>query len=154
MKAVLPGAARPLLEPHLHPDLDVTWFTSPAEANVGMADAEIAWVDLQPTDLVVAAIRASGPNLKWVSTVYAGLDAFPLDVLRDKGATLTNGTGINAVAVAEYAVLGVLAAAKRYDEVVRMADRHEWSAVVSNSSTRPGASTLHSWRSAMRTTSS
>ena len=74
------------------------------------------------------AIRASGPNLKWVSTIYAGLDAFPLDLLRDRGVTLTNGAGINAYAVAEYAVLGVLAAAKRYDEVVRAQDRHAWPA--------------------------
>ena len=46
---------------------------------------------------------------------------------RQRGATLTNGSGINAVAVAEYAVMGVLTAAKRFDEVVRIADRHEWT---------------------------
>ena len=126
MKAVLPALARPLLEPHLPGDLDVAWFASPAEANAMIADADIAWVDMQPTHLVADAIRASGPNLKWVSTIYAGLDAFPLDVLRTRGAIVTNGAGINAYAVAEYAVLGILAAAKRYDEVVRAQDRHEW----------------------------
>lgn len=126
MKAVLPALARPLLEPDLPPDLDVAWFGSPAEANAGIADAEIAWVDMQPTALVADAIRRAGPNLRWVSTIYAGLDAFPLDLLRERGVTLTNGVGINAVAVAEYAVLGVLAAAKRFDEVVRAQDRREW----------------------------
>ncbi|WP_375288716.1 D-2-hydroxyacid dehydrogenase [Sphingomonas sp.] len=126
MKAVLPALARPLLEPHLPADLEVAWFAKPAEANAGIADAEIAWVDMQPTALVAEAIRASGPRLKWVSTIYAGLDAFPLDVLRDRGATLTNGVGINAIAVAEYAVMGVLAAAKRFDQVVRAAERREW----------------------------
>lgn len=128
MKAVLPALARPLLEPQLPADLEVAWFAKPAEANAAIADAEIAWVDMQPTALVAEAIRASGPGLKWVSTIYAGLDAFPLDVLRARGATLTNGVGINAVAVAEYAVMGVLAAAKRFDQVVRAADRHEWLA--------------------------
>ena len=126
MKAVLPALARPLLEPGLPADLEVAWFASPAEANAGIADADIAWVDMQPSTLVAGAIRAAGPRLKWVSTIYAGLDAFPLDVLRNKGVTLTNGVGINAYAVAEYAVLGVLAAAKRFDEVVRAHDRHEW----------------------------
>lgn len=128
MKAVLPALARPLLEPRLPAGLDVVWFAKPAEANAGIADAEIAWVDMQPTALVADAIRASGPNLKWVSTIYAGLDAFPLDVLRERGAVLTNGVGINAVAVAEYAVMGVLAAAKRFDQVVRAQDRQEWLA--------------------------
>lgn len=126
MKAVLPALARPLLEPHLPPGIEAAWFTSPAEANAMIADADIAWVDMQPTHLTSEAIRHAGPRLAWVSTIYAGLDAFPLDFLRARGVTLTNGAGINAVAVAEYAVLGVLAAAKRFDEVVRIADRREW----------------------------
>lgn len=126
MKAVLPALARPLLEPGLPPELEVTWFTRPDEANAAMADADLAWVDMQPSSLVADAIHVAGPRLKWVSTIYAGLDAFPLDLLRERGVTLTNGVGINAYAVAEYAVLGVLAAAKRFDEVVRAHDRHEW----------------------------
>ena len=127
MKAVLPALARPLLEPRLPAALEAAWFASPADAEGMIADADIAWVDMQPTALTAAAIRAAGPQLKWVNTIYAGLDAFPLDAVRARGATLTNGSGINAVAVAEYAVMGVLAAAKRFDEVVRIADRHEWT---------------------------
>ncbi|KQU55961.1 dehydrogenase [Sphingomonas sp. Leaf339] len=126
MRAVLPAAARPLLEPHLPADVSVTWFATPDEAKAGIAEAEIAWVDMQPTELVADAIRASGPALRWVSTIYAGLDAFPLDLLRERGVTVTNGAGINAVTVAEYAVMAVLVAAKRLDEVVRAYDRQEW----------------------------
>jgi len=126
MKAVLPAAARPLLEPRLPADLSATWFADPEGARAGIAEAEIAWVDMQPTELVADAIRAAGPALRWVSTIYAGLDAFPLDLLRERGVRLTNGVGINAVAVAEYAVMMVLAAAKRFDEVVRAHDRREW----------------------------
>lgn len=126
MKAVLPALARPLLEAKLPSDLDVAWWTSPAEAKAMIGDADIAWVDMQPTKLTEETLRAAGDGLKWVSTIYAGLDAFPLDVLRARGATLTNGVGINAIAVAEYAVLGVLAGAKRLDEVIRAHDRAEW----------------------------
>ena len=126
MKAVLPAAARSMLDGKLPGDLDVAWFSTPAEAKAGIAEAEIAWVDMQPTSLVADTIRASGPKLTWVSTLYAGLDAFPLALLRTRGVTVTNGAGINAVAVAEYAVMGVLAAAKRLDQVVRAYDRAEW----------------------------
>ncbi len=126
MKAVLPAIARPLLEPHLPPDVEVAWFIDPDSAKAGIADAEIAWVDMQPTSRVADTIRAAGPALRWVSTLYAGLDAFPLDWLHEHDVTLTNGRGINAVAVAEYAVMAVLAAAKRFDEVVRAHDRHIW----------------------------
>ncbi len=126
MKAVLPAVARGLLEAQLPTGIEPLWFASPAQANAMIADADIAWVDMQPTALVADAIRSAGPRLKWVSTIYAGLDAFPLDLLRERGVLLTNGAGINAVAVAEYAVLGMLAAAKRFDTVVRAADRQDW----------------------------
>jgi len=125
-KAVLPALARPLLEPHLPADLDVAWFSTPAEACAAIADAEIAWVDMQPTALVADAIRAGGPALRWVTTIYAGLDAFPLPLLAERGVTVTNGSGINAVAVAEYAIMAMLVAAKRYDRVVRAQDAREW----------------------------
>jgi phosphoglycerate dehydrogenase-like enzyme len=126
MKAVLPALARPLLEPHLPGDLDVAWFASREEAVEMIADADIAWVDMQRSRDTAAAI-AAGKQLKWVSTIYAGVDPFDLAALKAGGTILTNGVGINAIAVAEYAVMGVLVAAKRYDEVVRIADRHEWS---------------------------
>jgi phosphoglycerate dehydrogenase-like enzyme len=74
-----------------------------------------------------AAAVAAGVKLKWVSTIYAGLDAFPLQLLKDRGTILTNGVGINAIAVAEYTVMGLLVAAKRFDQVVRIADKHEWT---------------------------
>ncbi|MGJ3649389.1 D-2-hydroxyacid dehydrogenase [Sphingomonas sp. GlSt437] len=126
MKAVLPALARPLIEPQLPPGLDVAWFMSADQAMAEIADADIAWVDTQQPALTGAAV-AAGKRLKWVSTIYAGLDHFPLAQLKAQGTVLTNGVGINALAVAEYAVMGVLVAAKRFDEVVRIADRHEWT---------------------------
>lgn len=126
MKAVLPALARPLIEPQLPAGLDVAWFANHEEAAAMVVDADIAWVDMQRPQWTGDAV-AAGTRLKWVSTIYAGLDAFPLPLLKQRGTILTNGVGINAVAVAEYAVMGVLAAAKRFDEVVRIADRHEWT---------------------------
>ncbi|GAA0309699.1 D-2-hydroxyacid dehydrogenase [Sphingomonas oligophenolica] len=126
MKAVLPALARPLLEPRIPAGLDVAWFANHDEANAMVVDADIAWVDQQRPGWTAETI-SRGRNLKWVSTIYAGLDSFPLDQLKAQRVTVTNGAGINAIAVAEYTVLGVLAAAKRFDEVIRIADRHEWT---------------------------
>jgi phosphoglycerate dehydrogenase-like enzyme len=125
-RAVLPAAARPLLEPELPDGLDITWFASADEAKAAIADAEIAWVDMQPPERTGEVIAAAGPGLRWLSTIYAGLDAFPLTTLAERGVTVTNGSGLNAVTVAEYAVMAVLVAAKRYDAVVRAQDRREW----------------------------
>ncbi|THD37189.1 MAG: D-2-hydroxyacid dehydrogenase [Sphingomonas sp.] len=126
MKAVLPALARPLLEPHLPAGLEVSWFASREEAGAMIVDADIAWVDMQRGVWTAEAV-AKATRLRWLSTIFAGIDFLDLDALRANGTTVTNGTGINALAVAEYAVMGVLVAAKRYDEVVRLADKHEWT---------------------------
>ena len=136
MKAVLPALARPLLEPRLPASLDVAWFASREEAVAMIADADIAWVDMQRSVDTAAAI-AAGRQLKWVSTIYAGVDPFDLPALKSAGTILTNGVGINALAVAEYAVMGVLVAAKRFDQVVRQADTRAWTIAA------PGTVELH-----------
>ena len=125
MKALFPATARPLIEPHLPQSLDVSWFANHDEANAMVGEAEIAWVDQMRPEWTAATI-ARGVKLKWLSTIYAGVDSFPIDDLKARGTILTNGAGINAIAVAEYTVMGMLAAAKRFDQVVRIADRKEW----------------------------
>jgi phosphoglycerate dehydrogenase-like enzyme len=125
MRALFPATARPLIEPHLPQSLDVSWFANHDEANAMVGEAEIAWVDQMRPEWTAATI-ARGVKLKWLSTIYAGVDSFPIDDLKARGTILTNGAGINAIAVAEYTVMGMLAAAKRFDEVVRIADRKEW----------------------------
>ena len=125
MKAVLPALARRLIKPQLPADLDIAWVTTPAEAIERIADADIAWVDLPPQGLCAEAV-AAGARLRWLFTAIAGIESLDLAQLRRQGTVLTNGPGILAGAVAEYAVLGILAAAKRFDEVVRARDRREW----------------------------
>lgn len=125
MKAVLPALARPLVEPHLPPEVEAHWFTTPDEAIEMAQGAEIGWLDNnRPTEW--ARTVAGSPDLKWLSTIYAGLDSLDKVLLQSRGVRVTNGSGVNAHTVAEYAVMGALVAAKRYDEVVRAADRHEW----------------------------
>ncbi|WP_420606100.1 D-2-hydroxyacid dehydrogenase [Novosphingopyxis sp.] len=125
IKALLPATARPLIEARLPDDLDVSWFSSRAEAVESAGEAEIAWLDMNDKKAMRAAVDAA-EKLQWLFTIYAGLDHFPTEGLAERGVKLTNGVGINTIAVAEYAVLGMLALAKRYDEVVRLADRQEW----------------------------
>lgn len=125
MILVLPALARPLIEPHLPADAEVRWFTSSEEAFDMAPGAEIGWLDMQVPGNTGRAI-ALGTSLKWVTTIYAGLDAFPLAQLKAQGAKLTNGVGINTNAVAEYALMGMLALAKRLPDIVRAQDRAEW----------------------------
>jgi phosphoglycerate dehydrogenase-like enzyme len=125
MKAVLPAIARPLIEPHVPAGVDVHWFSTADEAVAMVADAEIAWVDNNKPSEWARAV-AAGIGLKWLSTIYAGLDKLDTELLRERGVRVTNGSSVNAHTVAEYAVMGALVAAKRYDQVVRIAETRIW----------------------------
>ncbi len=119
------GMIRPMLESRLPQGLDVRWFMSHEQALEAVAEAEIGWFDMNDQAAMAEVLRAA-KKLKWLNSIYAGLDFLPMDVLIERGITVTNGAGINAITIAEYVVMGMLNIAKGYREVVRAADRHEW----------------------------
>ena len=122
---VLSALVRPLLEARLPAGLDVHWFMSKEEAFALAPQAEIGWFDMyDKADMAEAITRAS--SLKWLNSIYAGVDGLPLDLLRERGAAFTNGVGINAITIAEYVVMGMLTVAKGYRDVVRAQERREW----------------------------
>ena len=123
--AVLSGLVRPLVEPHLPPEIEPRWYTSVEEMHALAPDAEIGWFDLDKKEPMAEAVRLAG-KLRWLNSIYAGLDFLPLDLLVERGVTVTNGAGINAITIAEYVVMLMLTHAKGYREVVRAQDRHEW----------------------------
>lgn len=123
--AVLSAMARPLLEPRLPEWLDARFFTSTEELYAMAPDAEIGWFDLYNKDEMAEAMRR-GVKLKWLNSIYAGVDGMPLDVLQERGVTVTNGAGINAITIAEYVMMGMLTIAKGYRDVVKAQLDHVW----------------------------
>jgi phosphoglycerate dehydrogenase-like enzyme len=125
IKVVAPALMRAKVEPHLPEGVSVSWFDTSQEAIDLAPQAEVGWFDLfslkDRADAIVAAT-----NVKWLNTIVAGLDALPLDVLRQRNVVVTNGSGLNSETVADYAVMGVLTMAKGYPDVVRAFDRREW----------------------------
>ena len=119
------GLIRPMLEHRLPQGLDVRWFMTREEALDAVAEAEIGWFDMNDQAAMAETLRAAR-KLKWLNSIYAGLDFLPMDVLIERGITVTNGAGINAVTIAEYVVMGMLTIAKGYREVVRAQERREW----------------------------
>lgn len=119
------GLIRPMLEHRLPQGLDVRWFMSHEEAMEAVADAEIGWFDMNDQAAMAETLRAA-KKLKWLNSIYAGLDFLPMDVLIERGITVTNGAGINAITIAEYVVMGMLNIAKGYRDVVRAQERRDW----------------------------
>ena len=124
-KAVLSAMIRPLVEPRLPDWVEPLWFASTEQLLELAPQAEIGWFDLQQHEPMAEAVRRAD-NLRWLNSIYAGLDFLPLDLLQERGTIVTNGAGINAVTIAEYVVMLMLVHAKGYREVVRAQDRKEW----------------------------
>ena len=124
-KTALSALIRPLVEPRLPDWVEPLWFMSHEEALEVVPQAEIGWFDSYNQG-EMAAVATAATNLKWLNSIYAGLDFLPLDLLSERGVTVTNGAGINAITIAEYVVMGMLVVAKDYRSVVRSAERNEW----------------------------
>ncbi|WP_133364904.1 NAD(P)-dependent oxidoreductase [Qipengyuania sediminis] len=122
---LLSALVRPLLEPQLPDWVAPRWFLSKEEALALAPEAAIGWVDLNDKE-AMAEIVTAATSLKWLNSIYAGLDFLPLDLLAERGVTVTNGAGINAITIAEYTVMLMLTHAKGYAQVVRAQDRREW----------------------------
>ena len=123
--AVLNADLRSLCEEGLPDWLEARWFSSSAQLLELAPSAEIGWFDGPDITATYDAVRrASG--LVWLNTIAAGIDPFPLALLRERQIVLTNGAGLNAPTIAEYAVMAMLTLAKGYREVVRAQDRHQW----------------------------
>jgi phosphoglycerate dehydrogenase-like enzyme len=124
IKAAMASLVRPLVEPHCG-DLDVTWFTSTEEAMEIAPHAEIGWFDMYDK-AKMAEIIGAATSLKWLNSIYAGVEHFPLEQLKAQGTKLTNGAGLNSAPIAEFAVMMMLAAAKRSDIILDNQRQHNW----------------------------
>ena len=125
MKLALPAHARPHLEGRLPPGAEARWYGASQEAVAAVEGAEVGWLDILGPPGPAEVIEA-GKDLRWVTTALAGVNSFPLARLRERGLPLTNGAGVNAIPVAEFAIMGMLALAKNLRELIRLQDRREW----------------------------
>jgi phosphoglycerate dehydrogenase-like enzyme len=124
-KLVISGLVRPLIEPRLPDWIEPHFFMTKEEALAHAPLAEIGWFDMYDKAQMFEVISAA-TKLKWLNSIYAGVDGMPLAQLKRQGTAVTNGVGINAITIAEYVLMGMLTVAKGYREVVRAAERREW----------------------------
>lgn len=65
-------------------------------------------------------------TLNWIQVVRAGVDALPLPELNDKGVILTNGSGANAINIAEQTLTYMLMFERRMNLTARHQDEKLW----------------------------
>jgi len=71
-------------------------------------------------------------RLRWIQSIGAGYDQFPLGELRRRGIRLTSARGVNRNAVSEHAMAMVLALARKLPEARDNQQRHVWRGMISD----------------------
>jgi phosphoglycerate dehydrogenase-like enzyme len=85
-------------------------------------DEEIFYGFMPPRNLRKA------PNLKWVQLYSAGVDHLIGHPIMRSNVMITTSSGIHAVPIGEFAVMMMLALARRLPPMFRMQNRSEWPA--------------------------
>ena len=105
---------------------------TPAELTEQISEADV---------LVVSGfwdnhLLTQAPKLKYVQSIGAGYDQFPLDTLREKGIRLANASGVNRNAVSEHTMAHILAFARQIHTGRDNQHKHYWRGMISDVSQR------------------
>ncbi len=141
MKAAIPTTVRAELEGRLPADLEVRWYAGPPEAEAAVGGMEIAWVDIFGSEGLAAVVEA-GADLKWITTIQAGVNAWPFARMRERGLLFTNGKGISSVPMAEFVVMGMLAMAKDLKALMAYQHGRRWAPWTTQADDMAGARVL------------
>lgn len=75
-------------------------------------------------------------NLRYIQSIGAGYDQFPLDALRERGIRLASAKGVNRNAVSEHAMAMILALARHLHTGRDHQRAHHWRSMISDLSLR------------------
>lgn len=112
---------------------------APGDADAGLA--EVAFVSrdvtglstkhevLPDTQRMYDALLAA-PALRWLHIHSAGADRPVYVQLRERGVQVTTSSGANAPVVAQNALLGVLALARRWPQLAAAQREHRWAPLI------------------------
>ena len=114
------------LQPHLPDDVEVAWYRDAESGVAAVREVEAAMIDLFFDPPGVRRMVEAATELRWSMSILSGIEGHPIDLYAARGIAFTNGAGVNAVPVAEFAVLGVYALAKGLHAIVLSHERAEW----------------------------
>jgi phosphoglycerate dehydrogenase-like enzyme len=118
---------RDLLDP-LPAGVVIDWFESYDEILAAVPEADVLLLG-PDRGWEMAPVLAAAPRLRWTHTRAAGVDRGqlqPMSTFRERGITVTNGSGISSVPIAEYVVMAVLAVAKGLPALLAQQAERAW----------------------------
>jgi phosphoglycerate dehydrogenase-like enzyme len=107
---------------HRFPEIEFDNAHTADEAGVLLCDADVAFAPLLLPEWVEHA-----PKLRWVHSSAAAVEGLlPLPLLAQRGILVSNSRGVQAVAMAESVMGGLLVLARKYDRTLEAQREHRW----------------------------
>lgn len=127
MKLILPVEVTASIEPHLPSDARVVRVDSEGNLDDDASDAEVYfnWILLKPTTL--HKVLAVAPALRWQHTPSAGVNHILTPTFLARDITLTNGAGVHAIPMAEFALMLMLYHAKHVPKLEALQAERSWN---------------------------
>jgi phosphoglycerate dehydrogenase-like enzyme len=91
---------------------------------------------LKETEILLIFLRGdremldAAPRLQWIQAISAGVDYLPLDEIGRRGIRVTNGRGIHAIHMAEYAIAAMINLARGFHLMFRNQVRKKWERAI------------------------
>jgi phosphoglycerate dehydrogenase-like enzyme len=115
-------------------------LVSPEPGNADI-DADVAFISRDVTGLstkheILPATQRfydamlASTRLRWVHTHSAGADRPIFGMLRQRGVSVTTSSGANASVVAQTALAGILALARRFPQLAEAQREHRWASLI------------------------
>lgn len=82
--------------------------------------------DVLVTTSCTKEMLEKAPNLKWIQSIRAGVDSYPIEEIKNRGIILTNGKGIHKVHMAEYAIAAMIILARNLHLLFRNQINEKW----------------------------
>ena len=101
------------------PGIDAVSVDNPADMAVAVAGASVIVTFLWSDEWLADGVR-------WIQSVSAGTDQFPVDRLRERGVVLTSAQGIHEIQVSEHAIGLLLAMTRGIAAAARDQADHLW----------------------------
>ena len=95
--------------------------------NIDDAAKAIVDVDAAFTPILKPEMVASAPSLRWVHTPASAVEGLlPLAALREHNVLVTNSKGVQAVAIAEHVIGGILMLSRKFNRTFEAQRQRQW----------------------------
>jgi phosphoglycerate dehydrogenase-like enzyme len=126
LKIILPTELADKVEPLLPQDITSIRVNPEGEFEGDISDAEVYFNGFKLKNTTLHKVLAAAPKIRWQHTPSAGVNHILTPTFLERDITLTNGSGVHAIPIAEFVLNFMLYHAKNVQKLQSLQADHYW----------------------------